>query len=152
MHIPHFSIKRMFRIIFLKLQVLDIWPGMFRYKLLKVAGVRIGKGCHIGGGNIFDSIRPDLITIGDHTTISTRCIILSHFVHQKKGHREWSYGEVIIGNNVFLGANVIICQPVTVGDNSAIAAGAVVTKDIPAGEIWGGVPAKFIKKIEMDLK
>ena len=43
---------------------------------------------------------------------------------------------------------MIICQPVTIGDNSAIAAGAVVTKDIPPGEIWGGVPAKFIKKVE----
>ena len=112
-----------------------------------MGGVKISKLCHVGGYNIFDTIRPDLITIGEHTTISTRCVILSHFVHQKEGHREWSYGEVKIGNNVFLGANVVICQPVTIGDNSVIAAGAVVTKDIPAGEIWGGVPAKFIKKI-----
>ena len=97
---------------------------------------------------MFDSIRPDLITIGDDTTISIRCIILTHFIHQKLDHREWSYGKVTIGNNVFLGANVIICQPVSVGDNSVVAAGAVVTKDIPAGEIWGGVPAKFIKKIK----
>ncbi len=106
-------------------------------------GVKIGNGCHVGGGNRFDSIRPDLITIGNHTTISTRCVILTHFVHQKKTHREWSYGNVIIGDNVFLGANVVICQPVTIGNNSLIAAGAVVTKDIPSNEIWGGVPARF---------
>ena len=80
-------------------------------------------------------------------TISVRCIILTHFVHLKEeGHREYTFGEVKIGNNVFLGANVIICQPVTIGDGSVVAAGAVVTKNIPAGEIWGGVPAKFIKK------
>lgn len=148
MHIPQFSFKRLFRVLFLKLQILDIWPGMIRYKFLRMAGVKVGCGCHIGGGNLFDSIRPDLIYIGQNTTISTRCIILSHFVHQMGDHREWSYGNVIIGNNVFLGANVIICQPVKIGDNSAIAAGAVVTKDIPPGEIWGGVPAKFIKKVE----
>ncbi len=147
MHIPQFSFKRLFQFFFLRLQTLDIWPGVFRYRFLRLAGIQIGRGTHVGGGNLFDSIRPDLITIGDNTTISTRCIILSHFVHQKTGHRDWTYGEVKIGKNVFVGANVIICQPVTIGDNSAIAAGAVVTKDIPANEIWGGVPAKFIKKV-----
>ena len=37
-------------------------------------------------------------------------------------------------------------QGVTIGDGAVVAAGAVVTKDIPAGEVWGGVPAKFIRK------
>ncbi len=148
MHIVQLSLKRVVRIFFLKLQILDMWPGSFRYHLLRLGGVKIGKYSHVGGGNLFDTLRPELISIGDHTTISTRCIILSHFVGQSKKKREWSYGEVKIGNNVFLGANVIICKPVTIGDNSAIAAGAVVTKDIPEGEIWGGVPAKFIKKVE----
>ena len=101
------------------------------------------------GGNIFDTLRPDLIEIREGTTISVRCVIVSHFVKQRNGYREWSYGKVKIGKNCYLGANVVICQPVSIGDNSAIAAGAVVTKDIPAGEIWGGVPAKFIKKVEI---
>jgi len=148
MHIPQFSIKRLCRYIILKVQALDIWPGPFRSKLLRFAGVKMGKHIHIGGGNIFDSIHPENITIEDNVTISMRCIILSHFVHQRKNKREWTYGKVHIGKNCFLGANVIICQPVTIGNDSAIAAGAVVTKDIPSGEIWGGVPAHFIKKIE----
>lgn len=148
MHIPQFSLKRLFRVLFLKIQVWNIWPGSFRYHLLRLGGVNVAEQCHIGGYNLFDTLRPDLITIGRHTSISTRCIILSHFVHQKNGSRKWSYGKVIIGNNVFLGANVIICKPVSIGDNAVIAAGAVVTKDVPAGEIWGGVPAKFLKKID----
>lgn len=94
----------------------------------------------LGAGNIFDTLRPELISIGDHTTIPTRCLVHSHFIGQSKENRGWSYGKVKIGNNVFLGAIVIIYKPVTIGDNSAIAAGAVVTKDIPEGEIWGGVP------------
>lgn len=147
MHIPQFSLKRVFRVIFLKLQILDCWPGMFRYRLLRYGGVNIGKLCHIGAYNIFDTIRPDLISIGEHATISVRCILLTHFVHQQKDGRKYSYGKVIIGNNVFIGANVVICQPVTIGDNAVIAAGSVVTKNIPSGEIWGGVPAKFLKKI-----
>lgn len=147
MYIVQLSFKRIFRILFLRLQAHNIFPGAIRYRLLKLSGVKISKTAWVGGGNLFDTIRPDLITIGDHTTISTRCIVLTHFVQQNKVHRKWSYGEVRIGNNCFLGANVIIPQPISIGDNSVIAAGAVVTKDIPSGEVWGGVPAKFIKKV-----
>ena len=54
--------------------------------------------------------------------------------------------DVIIGNNVFLGMNSIILKGVTIGDGAVVAAGSVVTKSIPANEIWGGNPACFIKK------
>ncbi len=53
----------------------------------------------------------------------------------------------VIGNNVRICAGAIIIGDVTVGDNSIVAAGAVVTKSIPPNEVWGGVPAKFIKKV-----
>ena len=59
-----------------------------------------------------------------------------------------SKGRTTIGNHVWLATNCIVLQGVTVGDHAVIAAGAVVTKDIPAGEIWGGIPARFIKKIK----
>ena len=136
--------------IFLRLQAMDIWPGSYRPLLLKLGGINIGCRTFVGGGILFDTIHPEFITIGDDTTTSMRCVILSHFVHQKQSHRCWSYGRVTIGKNCFIGANVIISQPVTIGDNSAVAAGAVVTKDIPSGEIWGGVPARFLKKVEME--
>ena len=54
---------------------------------------------------------------------------------------------VIIGDNVFIGTNCIISKGVVIGDNSIIAAGSVVVKSVPANEIWGGNPARFIKKI-----
>jgi len=53
---------------------------------------------------------------------------------------------VRIGNNVFLGMGSIILKGVSIGNNSIVAAGAIVSKDIPDGEIWGGNPARFIKK------
>ena len=109
--IPFFSIKRVVSVFFLRLQELNVWPGCFRGVILKLAGVDVGKNTHIGGGNLFDSIRPDLISIGDNTTISVRCVIISHFVKQRVGRREWSFGKVVIGENVYLGANVVICQP-----------------------------------------
>ena len=52
-----------------------------------------------------------------------------------------------IGDDVFIGANSIILKGVKIGDRSIIAAGSVVTKDIPVGQIWGGNPARFIKKL-----
>ena len=52
-----------------------------------------------------------------------------------------------IGNCVFIGARSIICKGVTIGDKSIIAAGSVVVKSIPPNEIWGGNPARFIRKV-----
>lgn len=54
---------------------------------------------------------------------------------------------VKIDDFVFIGARSIICKGVHIGEKSLVAAGSVVVKDIPAGELWGGNPAKFIKKI-----
>ncbi len=54
---------------------------------------------------------------------------------------------IVIGDDVFVGANSIILKGVTIGDRSIIGAGSVVSKDIPADEIWAGNPAKFIRKI-----
>ncbi len=54
---------------------------------------------------------------------------------------------VVIEDGVFLGAHCIILKGVTIGEGSIIGAGSVVTKAIPAGEIWAGNPARFIRKV-----
>lgn len=54
---------------------------------------------------------------------------------------------VVIGKNVWIGSNATILPGVTIGDNSVVAAGAVVTKDVPENIVVAGVPAKFMKKI-----
>lgn len=59
---------------------------------------------------------------------------------------------VTIGNNVWIGGNVTILPGVNIGDNAIIAAGAVVSKDIPMNSIAGGIPAKVIKMIENDIE
>lgn len=59
-----------------------------------------------------------------------------------------SSGRVTIGNNVSFGQNVMVLKGVTIGDNSFIGAGSIVTKDIPAGSIAVGAPCKVIMTLE----
>ena len=54
--------------------------------------------------------------------------------------------DIVLGKHVWVAQNATILKGVTIGNNSIIAAGSVVTKSIPANEIWGGNPAVFIRK------
>jgi len=140
-------IKRFVNFVILRIQGSKWWKSSWRRTMLRMTGIKIGRS-FVGQDVIFDSVHPENIEIGDSCTITMRSVILTHFVHSKRGSHWYTDGKVKIGNNVVIGAHVIICQPVTIGDDVVIAAGAVVTKDIPSGEIWGGVPAKFIRKVE----
>lgn len=119
-------------------------PSSLRIKILRGAGIKIGEGCFVGSNIFFDEMRPDLIEIGNGTTITSGAHIISHFI--KAGTKKYYYGKVKIGSNVFIGMNVLIVNAVNIGDGAIIAAGSVVNKDIPDKELWGGNPAQFIKK------
>ena len=110
-----------------------------------MGGVKIGDHCFIGSNVYFDGIYPNLITIGDGSCITTGCHILSHFFNTED-HRFYA-GQVNIGSHVFIGMNTLIINAVNIGDNAIIGAGSIINRDIPAGEIWAGNPARFIKKI-----
>jgi len=56
--------------------------------------------------------------------------------------------KIVIGDDVFIGANSIILKGVTIGDRSVIGAGSIVTKSVPSNQIWAGNPAKFIKTLD----
>ena len=100
---------------------------------------------YIGENVVFDSLYPESITIGKHVHITMGCILLTHSLNTKVCGISWRKTSIIIEDNVFVGANTIICNNVTIGKNSIVGAGSVVTKDIPSNEIWAGNPAKFIK-------
>ena len=53
----------------------------------------------------------------------------------------------MVGDNVWLGAGVIVCPGVTIGDDTVVGAGAVVTRDLPAGVVAMGVPARVLREI-----
>ena len=63
-------------------------------------------------------------------------------------HTIYTYGKVTIKKNAWIGINATICPGVTIGKNSVVAAGAVVTKDVPDNAVVGGVPAKIIKYLD----
>lgn len=88
------------------------------------------------------------VTIGDDCQIGHNVVFatLNHGLSPET--RKATYpAPIVLGRNVWVGANCTILQGVTIGDNAVIAAGAVVTKDVPANVVVGGVPAKIIKTI-----
>lgn len=142
------SFSRLRKIIFLKMSGLPVPSHSIRPRIIKWAGVQVDDPAHtfIGEDVIFDSNCPENIHIEKGVRITMRCIILTHYVDPKK--YKFSRGHVILKEKSFLGANTIITKAVTIGKNSIVGAGSVVTKDIPDNEVWAGNPAKFIKKVE----
>lgn len=143
------NIKRMKNTLLLRLAA--SWPTLGahgRARLAKLGGVNIPspKHTHIGEGVIFDTLHPELITIKPGALVTMRCIILTHYTTPNKPGACFTTGQVVIGEHAFIGAGTIICNSVTIGIGAFVAAGSVVTKDIPADEVWGGVPAHFIRK------
>lgn len=107
------------------------------------------KHTFIGEDVIFDTFFPEDIIIEEGVTLTTRCIIVTHFVEiDSNEHRHYSRGKVIIKRKAYIGANTVICKPVTIGEGAIIGASSVITKDIPPYEVWAGNPARFIRKRE----
>lgn len=94
-----------------------------------------------------------MIRIGDNVQIAPNVAIYTagHPVHPATRNSSYEYGiDVTIGNNVWIGGNVVICPGVKIGDNAVIGAGSVVLRDIPAWTIAAGNPCRVIRKITED--
>lgn len=121
--------------------------GHRRFLFVKWGGVKLtGSEYYIGRNVIFDTLCPERIRIDDNVHITSGCVLLTHYLDTSYCGIKWEYGDIHICKNAFIGMNTIICKPCTIGEGAIVGAGSVVTKDIPANEIWGGNPAKFIKK------
>jgi maltose O-acetyltransferase len=120
----------------------------------------LGKYTYLRENSVIGSIKS--VTIGDYTSIADFVVIMdnnNHPVHpddrrikscSDKGseYRKWKYSEaepIVIGSNVWIGSFARICKGVNIGDNSIIAANAVVTKDVPSNIIAAGNPARVVK-------
>jgi acetyltransferase-like isoleucine patch superfamily enzyme len=129
-------------------------------------GVHIGSRTFIGNSSL---ISIDSITIGDDVLISWGCTIIDNNSHaiafsdrkndvldwskstENKGtFKDWTHvkrSPITIKNKAWVGFNSIILKGVTIGEGSIVAAGSVVTKDVPDWTIVGGNPAQIIKHI-----
>ena len=89
------------------------------------------------------------VYIGDDVLIGSQ-VVFATINHGKKpeNRSDNHFAPIHVGNRVWIGSHVTILPGVTIGDNAIVAAGAVVTHDVPANTVVGGVPAKVIKKID----
>jgi acetyltransferase-like isoleucine patch superfamily enzyme len=92
------------------------------------------------------------VTIGNHVNLAQGITVtaLNHNFENSDSRIDEqgvSTKPVTIGNDIWIGANAVILPGVTIGDHSVVAAGAVVTKDVPPHSLVAGVPAKIIKQI-----
>nr|WP_275106720.1 acyltransferase [Oceanipulchritudo coccoides] len=93
------------------------------------------------------------LVIGSNSMIGAHSYLITANHRTDKGgdtydQQGYSGASIELGSNVWLGCHVVVLPGVKIGDGAIIGAGAVVTKDVPAGETWGGVPATRIKGAE----
>ena len=96
--------------------------------MLDVAAIRIGANCQIATG--------------------VHIVTATHPIDPEPRRAGWESAEPItLGDNVWLGSAVVVCPGVTIGDDTVVGAGAVVTKNLPAGVVAAGVPARVLREI-----
>lgn len=137
----------------------DLYRIIYRKIVSKTNPIKYAKniGVNITGevyiyGKIDWGTEPWIITIGDNVHITDGCDFITHdggtLLFRKYVPDLEITKPISIGNNVYIGNHVILLPGVNIGNNVIIAAGAVVTRDIPDNSVYGGVPARFIKSTD----
>lgn len=122
--------------------ILPLKNWMYR-RLLRM---RVGEHTAFGLMVMVDVFFPEKITIGRNSVIGYNTTILAHEYLIK----EYRLGDVVIGDEVLIGANTTILPGVTIGDGAVVAAGSVVHKDVEAGTFVGGNPLRVLKRNNPD--
>jgi carbonic anhydrase/acetyltransferase-like protein (isoleucine patch superfamily) len=128
------------------LHKLELW----RYKR---RGLQIADDCRIMGRPFFGS-EPYLISIGKGVTISGQVHFVTHdgapwVIRRRPEYKHVvKYGRITIHENCFIGQRATLLPGVTIGPNSIVAAGSVVTKDVPPNSVVGGVPARILMDLD----
>ena len=105
--------------------------------------VKFGKSVFINHSAIFSASGGIEFEDGVMLAPGVRIATINHDMNER--HTKYTYGKVLIKKNAWIGMGATICPGVTVGKYAVVAAGAVVTKDVPDYAVVGGVPAKVIR-------
>ena len=105
--------------------------------------VKFGKNVFINHSAIFSASGGIEFEDGVSLAPGVRIATINHDFNER--HTKYTYGKVTIKKNAWLGIGVTVCPGVTIGKYAVVAAGAVVTKDVPDYAVVGGCPAKVIK-------
>jgi len=119
----------------------DIYSGA-TVTIAQGATLRLGSGYINGDASISCFLD---VSIGHDVAIGPELMLIDDDRHALSDTRGTA-GPVAIGDHVWIGARVTIVKGVTIGHGAIIAAGSVVTRDVPPGELWGGVPARLIRQ------
>src|SRR6266853_5172069 len=117
----------------------EVMLAIRRQYLMRVWKMEIGEGTAISMSAKLDVTNPRGIHIGAYSVITFGAAILTHDYVNKINR------DVRIGDNCFIGAHSIILPGVTIGDGTIVAAGSVVARDVPAGSLVAGNPARVVE-------
>ncbi len=123
-----------------------------RLWLYRRMGIAIGRHVFVGLDTWLDDQFPELIRIEDEVTVSFRVTVIVHddarrMDGTRPGAGDGTVAPVILARGCYLGACCVILPGVTVGERAIVAAGAVVTRDVPPGTLVAGVPARVVKAV-----
>ena len=108
---------------------------------------RFGRDCFVNFGCTFLALGG--ITIEDGAFIGPHCVLATEYHPEDPATRHSLLTKpIVVGRNVWLGADVKVLAGVTIGENAIVAAGSVVTKDVPANMVVAGSPARIIREIK----
>ncbi len=127
-------------------------PGGYTLRpwLHKARGVHIGDNVWISQFVYIDEAHPENIIIKENVTIGLRSTIFAHFYsgNYEPGKK---VGKVVVEKNVYIGPHCVIFHDVTIGEGAVIAAGSVVTKNVPPGVLYGPPPAVPLARVTRPL-
>ena len=108
---------------------------------------RFGRDCFVNFGCTFLALGG--ITIEDGAFIGPHCVLATEYHPEDPATRHSLLTKpIVVGRNAWLGADVKVLAGVTIGENAIVAAGSVVTKDVPANMVVAGSPARIIREIK----
>jgi acetyltransferase-like isoleucine patch superfamily enzyme len=124
----------------------------FAIRMQKARGVKIGENCHISPYVLIDLLYPELVKIEDNVTIGSNSLIFAHSNPTANLVLKAIYPRRVEAVNIKYGAVIfpscLITAGVTIGENSMVGAGSVVSEDVPDYCVVVGNPARVVKKID----